>query len=341
MNIAVIGCGFWAQYQIAAWQEVGKSADVTLVGVCDRDAARAEATARRFGIGWAFTQADELLDTMRPDVVDIITTPETHEPFVLLAAERGIPVICQKPMATDFAACERMVAACERANVPFFIHENFRWQLPIRRVKTLLNDNAIGRPFRSRLYFNTGFPVFDNQPNLRELEQFILADLGVHLLDVNRFLFGEARSLRCLTQTIGKGVRGEDVATILLETVGGMHNTIELSFASVVPYDAFPQTLLTVEGTDGSIDLGRNLALTVTTRSGSQTETLSLPQYDWVNPDYAVVHTSMVPCNRNFLDALTGGPDAETTARDNLATLRLTYAAYESARTGETITVNY
>jgi predicted dehydrogenase len=334
MNLAILGCGFWAQYQIAAWREVG---GVTIVGVCDRDRDKAEATAQRFGVPQVFTDATELLEGTRPDCVDIISSPETHEALVLLAAERGVPVICQKPMAPDWAACERMVAACEAAGVPFFIHENFRWQVPIRRVKALLDSGEIGRPFRSRLYFNTNFPVFDNQPNLRDLEQFILADLGVHLLDVQRFLFGEVRSLRCLTQTALPAVRGEDVATILLETVGGMHGVVELSFASLVPDDAFPQTLLRVEGTEGSVALGKDYALTVTTRAGTRTETLVLPAYDWVNPDYAVAHTSMVPCNQNFYNALTQGTPAETTARDNLETLRLVYAAYESARSGKTI----
>jgi D-apiose dehydrogenase len=62
----------------------------------------------------------------------------------------------------------------------------------------------------------SGFPVFNNQPFLKELEQFILTDLGSHTLDTARFLFGEASSLYCQTRRIHADIRGEDVATIMM-----------------------------------------------------------------------------------------------------------------------------
>jgi len=63
-----------------------------------------------------------------------------------------------------------MVATCRQAGVPFIIHENWRWQTPIRHVKALLDRATIGQPFRARIQFSSGFPVFDNQPFLKELE---------------------------------------------------------------------------------------------------------------------------------------------------------------------------
>ena len=61
------------------------------------------------------------------DVVDVVTGPETHAALVDLAARARLPVICQKPMALDYATCQRMVAACRDAGVPLLIHENYRW----------------------------------------------------------------------------------------------------------------------------------------------------------------------------------------------------------------------
>ncbi len=80
------------------------------------------------------------------------------------------PVICQKPMANDFAEAKAMVRLCQEAQVPFFVHENWRWQRPIRELKKVLDSGKIGPPFRARIDFNTSFPVFTNQPFLRELE---------------------------------------------------------------------------------------------------------------------------------------------------------------------------
>ena len=84
--------------------------------------------------------------------------------FVKKAATYGLPVICQKPMAPDLATAEDMVETCRKAGVPLFIHENWRWQTPIRTVQGLLCEDRIGRPFRARIDMISGFPVFDNQP---------------------------------------------------------------------------------------------------------------------------------------------------------------------------------
>ena len=59
------------------------------------------------------------------------------------------------------------------------------------------------------------------------------------------------------------------------------------------------------------------------------------PQYPWADPAYGVVHASIVPCNTHLLKALRGEGMAETTGEDNLKTLRLVFAAYESAKSGK------
>ena len=87
-----------------------------------------------------------------------------------------------------------MVHACKEAGVPFFVHENFRWQAPIRALKTVIDSGEIGTPFRARIQFVFHKPfVFENQPMLKTLEQLALADVGSHLFDLARFFFGDPR----------------------------------------------------------------------------------------------------------------------------------------------------
>ncbi|MGH8016920.1 MAG: Gfo/Idh/MocA family protein, partial [Opitutaceae bacterium] len=62
----------------------------------------------------------------------------------------------------------------------------------------------------------SGFPLFQQQPFLREVEQFILADLGSHTLDLARFLFGEAHDVACVAGRAHAGIRGEDHATVMM-----------------------------------------------------------------------------------------------------------------------------
>ena len=75
----------------------------------------------------------------------------------------------------------------------------------------------------------------------------------------------------------------------------------------------------------------------MTTKAGTQAKRYPPPRYGWANPAYDVVHASIVPCNANILGALRGEGRAETTAEDNLKTVRLVFAAYESARSDRVV----
>ena len=335
LRFAVIGTGFWANYQIPAWMELE---GVELVAVYNRTRSRAEKIAGKFGITGVYDDAEKLMDEEKPDFVDIITDVDTHEQFTIIAATKGIPVICQKPMAPKLTAARRMVSVCRQHGVPFFIHENWRWQTPIRSVKALINSGAIGEVFKARVTFCSAFPVFENQPFLAELDQFILTDIGSHILDVCRFLFGEAETLYCQTRTINPRIKGEDVANVMLNMESGVSCFAEMSYASVLEHEAFPQTFILIEGQHGSIHLSRDYAIGITTRKGTEKLKATPPDYAWADPAYALVHSSIVECNRDILNGLRGG-QTETTGEDNLKTVRLVHASYESAATGSVISM--
>ncbi|MHB8521064.1 MAG: Gfo/Idh/MocA family protein [Limisphaerales bacterium] len=336
LRFAIYGTGFWSRYQLAAWQELPGARCVALY---NRTRARAEALAREFKVPAVYDDPEALLRRERPDFIDVITSPDTHGQFVRLAAAHRIPVICQKPMAPTLAEGEQLVAICRQAGVPFLVHENWRWQTPIRALKRTLDEGVIGRVFRARVTFSNSFPVFDNQPFLKTLEQFILVDIGTHLLDATRLLFGEARALFCQTTRVRPDIRGEDVATVLLAMAGGATVTCELSYASRIEHDRFPETFIHVEGERGSVELGPDYWIRVTTAAGTVPRRWPPPHYAWADPRYALVQASGVDCNANLLGALQGRHPAETTAADNLETLRLVFACYESAKIGKVVTL--
>lgn len=334
LRFAIFGTGFWARYQLAAWREL---AGVQCVALYNRTRAKAEALAREFCVGAAYDDPEELLRRERPDFVDVISSVETHSRFVHLAASHGISVICQKPMAPSLAEAEAMVATCRQAGVPFYIHENWRWQRPIRELKQVLASGEIGEAFRGRVSFCCSFPVFDNQPSLRETERFILADIGSHILDTARFLFGEAAALYCQTRRVNPGIRGEDVATLVMRTVCDCTVTCEMSYASRLEHERFPETHILVEGRNGSAELGPDYWLRVTTKAGTLARRCPPPRYAWADPVYDLVQSSIVPCNADLLAGLQGEATSETTGEDNLRTVRLVSAAYDSAASGETV----
>ncbi len=337
LHFAVLGTGFWAGYQVPGWLELP---GVKLLATCDRDLAKAQALADRFGAPHAYADPDELLRNHAAELhfVDVIMPVQTHRALVEKVVAHGLPVICQKPMADSLADAQAMLAAARAANVPFFVHENWRWQAPVRHIKQIIDAGTIGKPFRARLQFCHAFPVFENQPALREVEHLALADVGSHLFDVARLWFGEVTQLYCRTATVNPTVRGEDVATTLLSHRSGVESVVELSFSSRFARDPFPESFYVVEGSEGSVTLSYDNELTITTRRGVEKLKADPPvRYDWINPAYALVHCSIVDCNRDILKQLRGEGPSEMIAADNFETARLVWAAYESARTGNVI----
>ena len=333
LKFGMMGAGFWAPYQLAGWQEIS---GVTCVAICDPDIEKASRVAALRGILRAYSSPHEMLSKENIDFIDIATPVETHADLVNLAISRNIPVICQKPMAVSLKEAETLTNLCKSSETPFFVHENWRWQGQLRAVKSVLEEGVIGDPFRARIDMISGFPVFANQPFFRELKQFILMDLGSHILDLARFYFGEASSVYCQTSGVHRDMKGEDVATVMLK----MQNVTvlcELAYAeNPLERECFPETLLFIEGDRGSIEISPDCWLKVTTSSGTVSRQILPPIYAWADPAYAVAQTSVVACSRNILKGIHGG-NSEMTGEDNLETVRLVFAAYESANSGEVV----
>jgi predicted dehydrogenase len=335
VRFAAVGAGFWARYQLSAWRELP---GVRCAAICDRDRARAEALARELDIPAVYGDAEEMLRRERPAFLEVITTEESHAALVQLAVQQRVPVICQKPMAPTWEAAQQMVRGARDAGVPLFVHENFRFQAPMRAARRVLDEGRIGVPYRGRIQFVTGFPVFANQPNLKQLERFVLTDMGSHQFDLARFFFGEPARLTCVTRRVNDDIRGEDAATALIETRAGATVMCVMGLAGTpVEDDAFPETLLFIEGTRGSLTVDAGCRLGVTTARGTERTRVRPPRYAWADPDYLVAHTSMVACHRDILDGILGRKSAETTGEDNLRTAEMVFAAYRSAATGQTI----
>lgn len=333
-RFASFGAGFWAGYQLAAWGEVGGA---ECAAVCDPDRPRAEALAARFGVPAVYTDPAEVFRRERLDFADVVSPPDTHAALIRLAAAHRVPVLCQKPLAPTLAEARAVAAECQSAGVPLFVHENWRWQAPLRAVHHAIATGAVGTVFRGRVTFSNSFPVFDNQPALKEVDRFILLDIGTHILDAARFLFGEAEGLYCVARKVRPDIRGEDVATVLLHTAGGAAVTCEMSYASRVEHDRFPETFVLAEGDRGSVELGPDYWVRVTTPAGTHATRHPPPRYDWADPRYDLVQASMVPCLRNLFGGLWDADQVGTTAADNLKTLELVFAAYESADTGRAV----
>lgn len=334
MRGGLIGCGFFARNHLAAWRHLG----VEMV-LCDRAPDKAQALAREFGSPAVYGDAAAMIAAERLDFVDIATTVESHRPLVELCAAARLPTICQKPFALDLADGRAMVAAAVAAGVPLLVHENFRWQTPMQALSQLVLDGAIGEPRYGHISFRHGFDIYANQPYLATEPRLALVDVGVHVLDLARFFLGEVTRLYCRTQRLNPKVAGEDAATLLLDHASGAVSTVEISFFAKLDPDPFPQTLVRIEGDAGTLDLSPGYRLAVTTGGTTSVRSVEPPVPAWGERPWHLIQDSVIAIQRHWLDCLRTGREPGPSGADNLRTLELVFAAYDSAARGEALPI--
>src|SRR5690349_8600287 len=123
LRAVLIGAGHISARHVPAWQA---SPDGELVAICDLNRARAEERAREFGIPRVYDNVEAMLEAEQPDCVDIATHDVTHTGLVTLVVGRGLPVMCQKPLAPSLAEARAMVEVAKQAGVRFMVMEMWR-----------------------------------------------------------------------------------------------------------------------------------------------------------------------------------------------------------------------
>ncbi|MFC6446674.1 Gfo/Idh/MocA family protein [Shinella zoogloeoides] len=336
MKGALIGCGFFAVNQMHGWRDL---ADVKIVAICDRDPERLRIVGDQFAVARRHQSAEDMFAEGGFDFVDIATTVGSHRALVELAARHAVPAICQKPFAPTLADAKAMVAAAEAAGIPLMIHENFRWQTPILAVKAVLDSGAIGDPFWGRVSFRSGFDVFSGQPYLAKGKRFIIEDLGIHSLDIARFLFGDAGRMTARTRRINPDIAGEDVATMLLDHDNGVTSIVDVSYATRLPEEPFPETFVEIDGSAGTLRLGKDYTLTVHGAAGTARSVVAPALLPWASRPWHNIQESVALIQKHWAERLAEGREPDTSGRDNLKTFALVEAAYLSAERGETVAI--
>src|SRR5262245_27343100 len=112
-RVAVIGCGYWSRYHLAAWRALG---DAELVAVCDTEIGKATAAARETGAK-AYADVGAMLAEAKPDLVDIVTRMGTHLALVQQVARSGAAMIVQKPLAPTWGDATAILEVARDASL--------------------------------------------------------------------------------------------------------------------------------------------------------------------------------------------------------------------------------
>ena len=334
--IGVVGCGFFARNHLHSWKDLAP-AGADLVAVCDLDAGKAKAAAEAFRVPHFYTDAETMFREQKLGLVDIVTRMDTHRALAEMAFRHGVPAIVQKPFAPDWRECVAIVEAAEKAGLFLTVHENFRFQTPLEKVKAAISSGAIGDPSWARISFRTGYDIYAGQPYFYDEKRFVILDLGVHVVDVARFLLGEVERVSCETQRRNPKVRAEDTATMLLRHTSGAVSVVEATYETKKIPDSFPETLVEIEGPDGAIVTRPGYRMEVTAGGRMTATDIEIPMLSWAKPPWHMVEESVFKTCAHFLECLQAGREAATSGRDNLKTYAICEAAYESAATGKAV----
>lgn len=152
------------------------------------------------GIATVYSSYEEMLADAALDIVEIITNPIQRYAMTLAAAERGIHVLGEKPIATSLSYADEMVAACDRAGAQLAIHHIRRCDPYHVRAKALLEDGYIGDLVTMRATLRSTHPSGHS-----------LINLGTHLFDTARFFAGDVEWLDGHVTTDGKPATPKDI----------------------------------------------------------------------------------------------------------------------------------
>jgi predicted dehydrogenase len=328
----IVGAGHFADIQLEAWRSVQGAA---IAAVVDRDLAKAERMADKYAIR-PFAVWEEAVSAVRPDFADICTPPDSHFNYVRLAADRGLPVLCQKPVAPTLEESEALVRYCAGKRVPLMINENWRWQAWYREMKRMINAGMLGRVYTAYFAMRPGdgwgdqpYPV---QPYFKHMERFLLNETGVHFIDTFRYLFGEMESVYCRTSTINPVIAGEDFAIVHVNFRSGaaaVYDANRTTYMEKVRSSTYGT--MTIEGTEGKLRLDEDGRLYFTPRGGTERE------YKYMIPKGGWKGGCTIAAQQHFVDGLLQGVPFETPGDDYLRTVRTVYACYDSARLGQVI----
>jgi D-xylose 1-dehydrogenase (NADP+, D-xylono-1,5-lactone-forming) len=172
-----------------------ESPDVDVIAVASRDAARAEAYARKRGIGQAYGSYEELLADPEVEAVYISLPNSLHVEWSIRALEAGKHVLCEKPLSRHPEDVERAFDAAEQADRILMEAFMYRHNPQTKRLVELVEAGAIGRVRLVRAAFS--FPL-DDESNVRlnaELEGGGLMDVGCYCVSGARLLAGEPESV--------------------------------------------------------------------------------------------------------------------------------------------------
>ncbi|MBI2215985.1 MAG: Gfo/Idh/MocA family oxidoreductase [Candidatus Rokubacteria bacterium] len=238
LTVGVVGLGF-GRAHIVAFQANG----CQVVAVCQRNREAAKAVADRYGVPAVYERWEDMLERATPDIVSIATPPVLHRTIATRAFEQGAHVLCEKPLAMTRADAEAMVEAATRRGCVAMTSFNARFTRAMQAFHARVAEGALGRVIHvsarwlgARWADESAAPTW--RMDRRQAGHGAMGDMGVHLIDMIRWSFGELARVAAHggvgypSRTVPGGgtlADAEDYCTVLAELESGAQATFTVS----------------------------------------------------------------------------------------------------------------
>lgn len=326
-GIGIIGCGgIVSGGHLPAYRAAG----LNVVAVHDVDAEKARTVAADFAIDTVAESVDQLLDTAGVDIVDIAVPPWVQPQIVSQVAAAGKHMLCQKPLALDYATAIGEVETAEDAGVTLAVNHQMRWDAGVAASRDLIARGVLGQVAEAQIQLANVTP-WKMWPWLASAPRLELMYHSIHYLDTMRSILGDPEWVTSVhgRYPLQDPVVGETMTKTILEYADGTHAIVVANHYNVHG-DVYAQlrflgTEATLEGTIGLLydyPTGRPDTLALF-RDGSKVADYAFDSM-WI-PDAFLGPMS------ELMDALETGRTPATDGRSILGTVALIEAAYLSA----------
>jgi predicted dehydrogenase len=332
-RIGILGGGFIVNdCHLPAYRKAGFNP----VAIASRTREHAERVAQTHAIAKVYDSYEELLNDPTVEVLDIAVPPNAQLALIKAACARQTVkgILAQKPLGVNYAEAVEAVRACEEAGIVLAVNQNMRYDQSVRAGKTLLENGVIGEPILATIEMR-GIPHW--MPWQAELGWATLRIMSIHHLDCFRYWFGDPESIYCSTRPDPrtKFPHSDGICTYILEYKNGLRclgldDTWTGPAKEGCPGDIYIKWR--IEGSNGLAigDIGwckDPYTLPSSIRYASKGDiTFHEPKWSesWF-PD------AFIGTMAQLLIALETGTAPAISGKDNLKTMALVEAAYQSA----------
>lgn len=316
-RVGIIGLGAIGRTHIATWQNNG----ITPIAFADAVPAALEAVVEEFG-GDGYGDGIDLIRSGTVDIVSICTPPLFHRDLAIAAAESGVAVLCEKPLARTLEDAQAIVEAVEASGTLFTVGFCHRFEPAIEHIKGMIERGELGTIMTLRNRFAGHMPNAEKTWFANEAISGggALADTSIHSIDMFRFLAGEPESIQALTSTqesdLGPRLDVEDTGVITLRTANGTIGILEASWRTPPG-----EWTVTIYGTKGEATFDYATGTLRVKRNDGTEEEVALSTESRFDREFA-----------HFIDCWRGDASPRVTVHDGLAANRILDAAYTNVR---------